>query len=314
MVGSASLAVLVSGLAAGQLVEALLGWCILRKVVATPRRSSWDIRAVGGIAAASFPFGLTTILLALNLRIDVLVLNHYASSRILGQFNSAVWFIISMFLGASLLMSILFPRLSRIFADHSEVAGDYVRSLLKNALVAAALGSLLVWLFASRLVVFLFGPDFQPAAYLLRVLTPALPLVFLNTIFFYVFAAARRRFVCLVTLSLGIGFGILLSIYLTARYGATGAATADVGREFLMSGLYLCFLIQGNHARTAGLGLLKVFGGATALLVVGTLVTAPLHLGALWLAAWMVFLVTGTIVVLGAPHPGEWRLLTDDNL
>src|SRR4029079_6125594 len=94
----------------------------------------------------------------------------------------------------------------------------------------------------------------------------ALPLVFLNTIFFYIFAAARRRFVCLGTLSFGIGLGALLSIYLSSRYGGTGAATADIAREFAMSGLYLCFLIQGNHARFAGVALLKVFAGATALL------------------------------------------------
>src|SRR5262249_51646012 len=144
LAASASLPIVVAGLAAGQLAETLLGWYILRRVAPHPGRTSWDGRAVASIAAASFPFGITAILLALNLRIDILVLNHYASSRILGQFNSAVWFVISMFLGASLLMSVLFPKLSRVLGEHSELAGDYVRSLLKNALVAAALGSLVI--------------------------------------------------------------------------------------------------------------------------------------------------------------------------
>lgn len=310
----ASLPAVVLGLVVGQLTETLLGWQILRRVAPTPRRTSWDRRALAAMAAASFPFGLTAILLALNLRIDVLVLNHYASSRILGQFNSAVWFIISMFLGASLLMSVLFPRLSRIFAEHSEVASDYVRSLLKNALLAAALGSLLVWLGASRLIVLLFGSDFLPAAHLLRVLTPALPLVFLNTIFFYVFAAARRRFVCLTTLSIGIGFGTLLSIYLTGQHGATGTATADVAREFVMSAAYLCFLIQGNHARFAGVALLKVFVGSTALLVLAVWFAGVFHIKFMLLAAWMLFVLIGALVMLGLPNSQEWRLLTDDRL
>jgi hypothetical protein len=141
-----------------------------------------------------------------------------------------------------------------------------------------------------------------------------LPLVFLNTVLFHVFVAARRRFVYLGTLGFGVALGAALCFYLAPLYGPAGAAVADVVRELTMSGVYLYFLIQGNHARTAGLGLLKVFGGATALLVVGTLVTAPFHLGVLWLAAWMVFLVTGTLVVLGVPHPREWRLLADDSL
>jgi hypothetical protein len=92
------------------------------------------------MAAASFPFGVTAILLALNLRIDILVLSHYVSSRILGQFNAAAWFVVAMFLCASLLMSVLFPRLSRVLAEPGGLGSDYIRSLVKNVLMFAAGG------------------------------------------------------------------------------------------------------------------------------------------------------------------------------
>jgi hypothetical protein len=105
-----------------------------------------------------------------------------------------------------------------------------------------------------------------------------------------------------------------LSLYLSSRYGVAGGAIADVAREFLISGVYFYFLIQGNHARTAGLALVKVFMGATILLALGALLAAPLHLGAMWLAAWMVFVVTGTLIALGFPQRRELRLLTDDRL
>jgi hypothetical protein len=82
----------------------------------------------------------------------------------------------------------------------------------------------------------------------------------------------------------------------------------------MISGIYLYFLIQGNHARIAGLALVKVFMGATTVLVLGALLAAPLHLGSLWLAVWMVLVVTGTLVALGLPRLSEWRLLTDDRL
>jgi O-antigen/teichoic acid export membrane protein len=160
----------------------------------------------------------------------------------------------------------------------------------------------------------LFGNDFAPAVETLRILAPALPLVFLNTVLFYVFVAARRRFVYLGALCFGVALGAGLSFYLAPRYGLAGVAFADVVREFMISGVYLCFLIQGNHARIAGLALVKVFAGATVFLAFGSLVTAPLQLGALWLAAWIVFVVTGTLVVLGVPRLREWRLLTDDSL
>jgi O-antigen/teichoic acid export membrane protein len=305
---------MVAGLVVGQLVETLIGWNILGKLLLPGRFMVWDSRRMARIAAASFPFGLTAILLALNLRIDVLVLSHYVSSRILGQFNAAVWFVVAMFLGASLLMSVLFPRLSRLLSAPSGMGSDYIRSLVKNVLMFTAVGSLLVWIAAPGLIRLSFGPDFSPAAHILRILAPALPLVFLNTIFFYVFAAARRRFVCLGTLSFGIALGTVLSIYLSSRYGATGAATADVAREFAMSGVYLCFLIQGNHARLAGVALLKVFAGATALLLVSVQLAGVFHLHFMWLAAWMFFVLMGTLVTLGLPNIKEWYLLTDERL
>jgi O-antigen/teichoic acid export membrane protein len=314
LIFGAALPVMAAGLVVGQLAETLMGWSILRRLVAASRWMRWDRTAIVRIAAASFPFGLTAILLALNLRIDILVLSHYVSSRILGQFNAAVWFVVAMFLGASLLMSVLFPRLSRVLAVRSGPGSDYIRSLVKNVLMFAAVGSLLVWIAAPGLIRLFFGPDFSPAASILRILAPALPLVFLNTIFFYVFAAARRRFVCLGTLSLGIGIGTLLSVYLASRYGATGAATADVVREFVMSGVYLCFLIQGDHARLAGIALLKVFAGATALLVLTVQFAGTFHIRFMWLAAWMFFVLMGTLMTLGFPNIREWHLLTDDRL
>jgi hypothetical protein len=99
-----------------------------------------------------------------------------------------------------------------------------------------------------------------------------------------------------------------------ARYGATGAATADVAREFAMSGVYLCFLIQGNHARFTGFALLKVFVGATALLLLAVQLAGMFHVHFMWLAAWMFFVLMGTLATLGLPNIREWHLLTDERL
>jgi O-antigen/teichoic acid export membrane protein len=314
VVFSAPLPILIAGLVAGQLAETLAGWAILRKMSPTPRFRVWSKKALTSIAAACFPIGLTAILLALNLRIDILVLSRYVSSSTLGQFNAAVWFVIAAFLAASLLMSVLFPKLSRLLMERSQQGSDYVLSLLKNALLITAVCSLLLWLSADKLLPLVFGSDFVPAAQILRILAPALPLVVLNTIFFYVFAAARRRFVCLGTLGIGIAAGTILSFYLTSRFGPTGTATADVAREFMVSSVYLLFLVRGHHARLAGLALLKVFAGATGLLVLTVLIAAPFHMEVMWLATWMVFVLIGTLGVLGFPSLGEWRLLTDDRL
>lgn len=305
---------LIAGLVVGQLAETYMGWHFLRTLSSDLHFKKWNGKRLALIAAGCFPIGLTSILLALNLRIDILVLGRYAGSETLGQFNAAAWFIIAAFLVASLFMSILFPKLSRLLIEHSAQGSDYVLGLLKNALLVTALGSLLVWISAHRVLPLFFSSDFAPAAHILRILTPAVPLVVLNTIFFYVFSAARKRFVCLIALGLGVALGTVLSISLTARYGPAGTATADVAREFAVSTIYLFFLVQGNQARVAGVALLKVFLGATALMFVTMMLATPLHLQVMWLAAWMLFVFVGTLIVFGLPTQGEWRLLTDDRL
>jgi O-antigen/teichoic acid export membrane protein len=171
-----------------------------------------------------------------------------------------------------------------------------------------------VWFAAPNIVSILFGSDLVSAATTLRILIPALPLIFLNTILFYVFIAARRRFVCMGTLAVGVGIGAFLCFYLSARYGAAGCAVADVARELIISAIYLYFLIQGNHARVVGMALLKVFVGATSLLLAAVLLTSTMRYGDQWLAVWIVCVLTGTLFSLGLPRRGEWRLLTDDSL
>jgi len=62
------------------------------------------------------------------------------------------------------------------------------------------------------------------------------------------------------------------------------------------------------------MALLKVFLGATFLLLVAVLLTSTMRHGDQWLAAWIICVLTGTLFSLGLPRRGEWRLLTDDRL
>src|SRR5215470_6102040 len=240
----ASLPFVVAALAIGQLFETLIGWRIVRRRFSPGPLPAWNNKLLYAILVGCIPIGFTAILEALNLRIDVLVLGSFVSGRGLGEFQAAALFAVGWFLAASLILTVLFPKLSRILREQSAQGSAYILSLLKNSLLLTTLGSLVIWIAAPTLV-------------------PAFPLVFLNSILFYVFLAARRRFVCIGTLGIGFGIGVVLTFYLAAGYGAVGCAVADVVREFAMSAIYLYFLVQGNHARVAGTALLKIFLGAT---------------------------------------------------
>jgi O-antigen/teichoic acid export membrane protein len=314
LVFKADLWVVVAALIAGQAAETCLGWQFIRTNFSPGRPAGWDGRLLSAIVASSFPIGITAMLQAVNLRIDVLVLGRFASKLALGQFQAVAWFPVGIFLVTSLVMTVLFPKLSRLMRRDSVQTGVYLRGLLKNGLLAATLGSIVLWFCAPALLVWIFGETLSPSAPTLRLLVPMLPLVFMNTLLFYIFIAAHRRGVYMGTLGLGVALGLSLSLILTAHYGVLGCVLAGVVREFTMCCFYLYFLVQGNHAHSAEWDVLKVFLPATLFVMLGILVTgAPEH-GGEWSEAWLLLVLVGTLVKLDFPRRVEWQLLMDDSL
>jgi len=310
----ASMPVVVMGLIAGQAVETLLGWQFIRRHFSPGIPSPWDARIARTMVVACLPIGLTAMFQAVILRIDVLVLGHFASNRTLGQFQAAAWFPVGTFLAASLLMSVVFPKLSRLSRGEASQGSAYVKSLVKNGVLVTGAVALLVWATAPTLLAWLFGKDLTPAAGILRLLAPILPLTFLNTVLFYVLVATRRQAVYLGILGAGAVAGAALSFYLTSAYGPAGCAIADGAREFLISAAYLLCLVRDESAQKVGTAFLKVFGGATLVTAAGLRLGAPLHHSEPWFAVWMILVLAGTVCLLGFPSRGEWRLLTDDSL
>ena len=183
----------VAALIAGQAAETCVGWQFIRTKFSPGHLAKWDRKLLSTIAFSSFPLGITAMLQALNLRVEVLVLGRYVSNQVLGQFQAVAWFPVGIFLATTLLMSVLFPKLSRLMRRDSVQSGAYLTGLLKNGLLAATLGSIVLWFCAPALLVWIFGETLSPAAPTLRLLVPMLPLVFMNTVLFYVFIAAHRR-------------------------------------------------------------------------------------------------------------------------
>jgi O-antigen/teichoic acid export membrane protein len=219
---------------------------------------------------------------------------------------------VGTFLVASLLMTVLFPRLSRLLRNPSEKATAFVESLLKNVLLAMTLGALVVWSRASWLLRGLFGQALASADDVLRILAPALPFVFVNVILFHVFVAARRRKAYLGTLMLSLTLGALGGLVLAPRYGATGSAIAALVREFITTLVFLCFLRREQVAPQIGRALLRMLAGATGVAaVLSGLAYALVHWTA-WPLAWTLLVLGGTIAAGGLPNREQWMLLADE--
>ena len=310
----ANLGTVVLGLVAGQVAETWLGWHLQRTnfLAGIPLEFHWqDLKPM---LLAATPIGATAVLQALNLRLDVLILSRHVLNRELGNFQAAASFLVITYLGASLGMSVIFPKLSRELRAASPWADRYLEGLLKYAVLLTTCGSLLIWISAPQLLRLVYGSDLGEAAGVLKIVAAALPLVFLNTIFFYVFVAIERHRVYIGALVAGILAGGLLGVVLSARFGATGAALADLVREGLMSSIYLCCLTWGKHVPRAGRCLAKILVAGMAFAGVAVAVHRWVDGGHSWPALWLLVVLAGTVLVFGLPTRKELRLFTNDDL
>jgi O-antigen/teichoic acid export membrane protein len=303
----------VSCLLVGQAVETWIGWQIVLRRFKPGDIYGWDAAFLRQMLVAAAPIGLTIALQALNLRLDVLALGFFASNLELGRFQAAAWFLVGTFLCASLLMNVVFPKLSRLLQEPSERGRAYVESLLKHGSLVVTFGAVIVWLGAPWILRWFYGPALSGAAVPLRILAPALPFMFINTILFYVFVATRRRAVYLGTLGFGVGLGALLSVALAQRYGAAGVAFADTVREFIMTGIFLFCLKREHLAPDAGRGLLRVYLGAAGATLALAVVAKSIGPTLEWPAAWNLLMLAGTLIFVGLPDRQELSLLVDEN-
>ncbi len=298
----------------GQAAETWLSWRILHQHFPPGKYSGWDSCFLRGMIVAAVPIGLTAMLQALNLRLDVLILSIFTPNEELGRFQAAAWFVIGTFLGASLLMAVLFPRLSRLLQMPSARGSAYVESLLKHTFLVTSSGSLMVWLAAPRLLRLTFGHGLAPAADLLRILAPALPFVFVNIVLFYVFVAAGLRRAYLGTLTLGLILGVGLGFSLAPRLGPAGSAIADLVREVAMTASFLYFLYRENLAPATGKTMLIILLGASVLSLPLVGLTGNFGRWDSWPAAWNLLVLAGALVFLGLPRCAELRRLLDEDL
>lgn len=308
----ANLFAVVASLLIGQVIETWVGWRIVSWRFPPGEIYGWDSAFQWGMLAASASIGLTITLQALNLRLDVLALGMFANNLDLGRFQAAAWLLVGTFLCVSLLMNVVFPKLSRLLQNPSERSRAYVESLLKNGSLLAMSGSVVVWFGAPWILRLLYGPALSTAVDLLRTLALALPFMFLNTMLSYVFIAARLRAVYLGTLAWGVGIGMLLSVVLAQRYGATGVAVADLIREFVMTCMFLFHLKRKHVAQEASGGLLRAYVGVASLALVVSIVTQAVRPVAEWPAVFELLMLGGTLIVVGVPRRRELSLLVDE--
>ncbi|MGH9470737.1 MAG: flippase [Terriglobia bacterium] len=298
-----NLALVAGALVIGQVFETWFAWRILMRRFNPGAIPRWNWKPLLAAFTKAAPVGIVVLLQTVGLRVDILILGIFAPDRDLGRLQAAVWFVTLSFLLATLLMSVLFPKLARLWRHPAAERIHYIESLLKHGALFATGLAAVVWLAAPYLLKTFFGESLGSAASLLHILAPAIPFLFVNSMLFYVYIAADRRKTYLAILSFSLTGGLIAAFMLAARWGATGSAWADVARELVECVLLLFCLNRESLIPNLGPAFFKVAisgAGVTAII----LVAGRIHTVESCAAVWSFAIVAATLVFTGLP---KWR-------
>jgi O-antigen/teichoic acid export membrane protein len=124
--------------------------------------------------AAAWPLGVTTALFVLAHNSNTLIVQLTRGSQAAGHYLAALRFVEMASVLPGVLGTVFRPRLARVQASGSPAAARQTQLYARAHLLAGWLLASLVLAEAPRIIGWLYGPEYAPAAPLLRIFAPAI--------------------------------------------------------------------------------------------------------------------------------------------
>lgn len=169
------------------------------------------------------PFAIAAVLGAIQIRLVFILLEQFGTLAAVGYFAAAWRFMEAGRMLPHALFDAIFPRLSALAQDASELRRSF-RRLMTGLVIYGAMTALILFMVSRALIQWTYGVNFAPAASILQILGVALLFTLLkNAQILYAYARGREQRVNGVTV-LMIGLQIGLGYALIREHGANGAA------------------------------------------------------------------------------------------
>lgn len=253
---------------------------------------------------ASLPLLASTGLALIFHRMDLLMLGKLETAAAVGLYTAAIRVIDSVVLVPRVLGTALYPTLRQNLEQDPQAARVLLTESSRITLAVCSGIAVMVWVLAPWALRLTPGPEFVPAAEVLRLLSFGIVLQGMAHVVARLLLAidAERDFLFAVTVSLLLNFG--LNLYLIPRFGIVGAAWATLVAYGVNIALYLVAAWRRGYPIPIRSGI----GGPLLAIAVAALVAAPEH----WPLGQGVRLGLAWIVVLlisGGLRPADLRRL-----
>ena len=185
------------------------------------------------LQAMAVPFGFFLVVINLYAYVDSIMLGKMRGDAETGLYTSAYKAYEGLTYAASVIAAVLTPRLAELFeSDRRKHRRIALLGIGGSAGMAVLVGGV-AYVVARPLIVFIYGPDYAPAAEPFRILCLGLSFVFAIWVLHAVAISINRERLLLRTALVGLTVNVGLNLYVIPRMGANGAALATVVGELV---------------------------------------------------------------------------------
>ena len=202
------------------------------------------------ILKESWVFALIMIMAVFYLRSSVVIVNYFKGAYFTGIYSSAFKFIEASILIPQSFALALFPQTARLLGSNKEkLAKNYLKSLA--AIFAfAVIYALFFILFSPMIIKISYGPSYLEAAAVMRILSIAAIIFFLNTLPGNIIQNSNRVKKFLPFAFLNLILVIILCAILVPKYSVIGAAWAVIGGEvfgLIINNWFVFRILKGKN-------------------------------------------------------------------
>ena len=188
------------------------------------------------------PYSLNAVGSYLYLRVDIVLLGVISGSLATGIYGSVADPLVSLTSVVYIITYAFLPSLSKAWGDEPERYKFLVKRVLVLNLGLGTLLAVAVFLGSGLYVSLAFGPELAPAAGVLRVLSAAIALRFLNSALATWLTASGRQWYRTTGTLAAAGLNVVVNLVTIPIWGYWAAAWSTVATEAVLSGLLLWFL------------------------------------------------------------------------
>lgn len=232
----------IVGLGAASLVascvNAIAFWAFAARVFTLPRLT-FNLSFSRGLLSTAAPLMVNNLLNTIFFRVDVLLLQSFLGTQVVGYYHTAYKFVDGLLLIPAFLTLALFPIFSRLAETAPELLLEVYSRSVKGLLILALPIAMGVTLLAHPLILLLFGEAYEPAVRPLQLLIWFLPLSYVNGITQYVLIALNQQRYLTGAFLLATGFNIAANLIAIPRFGMEGAAVTTVLSEVVLLAPFL---------------------------------------------------------------------------